>query len=91
MDFGSFWCCWAESEHDRAATSRLRDRERAISRFGASVVREHRPVVRSALAIENQDPAFAKVEFGMLGLGFHRGAALSFVTLRLSGQAYGSF
>ena len=84
----------SEPGHDSAANSRLRTRERAISRFGASVVREHRPVVRSRFTVQNQDSAFAEIEFGMSGLGFYWGTALppdgrrrfdlSFAALRLS-------
>ena len=79
----------AEFGHDSAAASRSRARERAISRIEASVVREHRPAVNGpCIPVENQNSTFAEIEFGMHGLGFYRGAVLSFVALRLSGQGF---
>ena len=81
---------WSRIRARRWVSFPLEDFSTGYLRALASVFRDHRPVVRGRFTVQNQDPAFAEIEFGMSGLGFHRGAVLSFVSLRLSGQAFGS-
>ena len=74
MDFLSIRGSRAESGRDSAQPFCGRTFQRAIPSRGASIVREHRPVIDGAcIPVENQNSAVAEIEFGMRGLGFYRG------------------